>query len=291
MTKFIGRLSQISRLGERKVYNYFERLFQEDPNTFCYYEPIIGGQSPDFIIISPQFGVLIVEVKDYSANGLLEAYETEEWIILSDGKRDKRPNPVMQLHRYWMTLRNRINKNKSLKKNPNLIRQLLIFPYLSKKTESANKICGVQNPNYCVLFKEDLLKVETFKYCLQNLYPEDYKLTSREIQHIRSTLIISSRLPTPTQPRIFDYFPSVSVLKLLDEDQEKIAYNLGDGHRLIFGVAGSGKTVLLVARADFLARKNPEWRILILCYNRLLAKYLLKLIYSLNQQDEYPIDY
>jgi superfamily I DNA and RNA helicase len=38
-------------------------------------------------------------------------------------------------------------------------------------------------------------------------------------------------------------------------------------------VAGSGKTVLLIARAKLLA-EDPEKRILILCYNRLLAQHL-----------------
>jgi len=279
MTKFIGRLSNQSQPGERKVYNYIEKVFQDEPTTFCYYEPIVGGLYPDFIIVSPQFGVLILEVKDYSADKLLDINTTEEWLILSNEKPDRRPNPFMQLYKYWRAIRNRIDKNKSLKKNDKLIRQLLIFPFLSKNNNAVNQIQAVQQPNYSVLYKEDLTRVDLFQSCLQNLYPEDFKLSLREIQQIRSALIISSRLPTPTQPRIYDYFPSVSVLRVFDEDQEKIAYNLGDGHRLIFGVAGSGKTVLLVARADFLALKNPKWRILILCYNRLLAKYLLKLIH------------
>src|SRR5262245_65572600 len=47
----------------------------------------------------------------------------------------------------------------------------------------------------------------------------------------------------------------------------------GDGHRIVYGVAGSGKTVLLIARAKLLA-EAPEKRILILCYNRLLAQHL-----------------
>ncbi len=289
MTKFIGRLSNHSQPGERKVYNYIERVFQDEPNTFCYYEPIVGGLYPDFIIVSPQFGVLIIEVKDYSTDKLLDPIPKEEWLILSNGKPDKRPNPFMQLYKYWRAIRNRIDKNKTLKKNNKLIRQLLIFPFLSKKSDAVNQIQAVQQPNYTVLYKEDLNTVDLFQSCLQNLYPEDFKLSLREIQHIRSALIISSRLPTPTQPRIFDYFPSVSVLRVFDEDQEKIAYNLGDGHRLIFGVAGSGKTVLLVARADFLARKNPKWRILILCYNRLLANYILKLIYPQKYQNQIEI--
>src|SRR5262245_47406589 len=47
----------------------------------------------------------------------------------------------------------------------------------------------------------------------------------------------------------------------------------GDGHRIVYGVASSGNTVLLIARAKLLA-EDPEKRILLLCYNRLLAQHL-----------------
>jgi hypothetical protein len=39
-------------------------------------------------------------------------------------------------------------------------------------------------------------------------------------------------------------------LKLLDLRQERHARAIGDGHRIIHGVAGSGKTVLLIGRAN-----------------------------------------
>jgi superfamily I DNA and RNA helicase len=35
----------------------------------------------------------------------------------------------------------------------------------------------------------------------------------------------------------------------MDMEQEKLARNLGEGHRIIHGVAGSGKTLILAYRA------------------------------------------
>ena len=60
----------------------------------------------------------------------------------------------------------------------------------------------------------------------------------------------------------------------MDREQERLARTLGEGHRLIRGVAGSGKTVILICRARHLRARYPEWRILVLCYNRVLADYL-----------------
>ena len=62
-------------------------------------------------------------------------------------------------------------------------------------------------------------------------------------------------------------------LAVLDLRQERNARAIGDGHRIVYGVAGSGKTVLLIARAKLLS-EDPEKRILMLCYNRLLASHL-----------------
>jgi superfamily I DNA and RNA helicase len=68
----------------------------------------------------------------------------------------------------------------------------------------------------------------------------------------------------------------------LDQEQEHLAREMGEGHRLIFGVAGSGKTVLLIARARILAQRHPDWKILLLCFNKRLKMLLFHL---LNPQD------
>ena len=68
--------------------------------------------------------------------------------------------------------------------------------------------------------------------------------------------------------------PGAVVLEVLDPRQEQVARSLGEGHHVFFGVAGSGKTVLLLARAEAARRPDPAKRVLVLCYNRALAAYL-----------------
>lgn len=62
-------------------------------------------------------------------------------------------------------------------------------------------------------------------------------------------------------------------LTLMDYSQERYARDMRPGHRVIYGVAGSGKTVILLARARLLS-ENPDLRILVLCYNLGLKDYL-----------------
>ncbi len=61
------------------------------------------------------------------------------------------------------------------------------------------------------------------------------------------------------------------ILRTLDRKQERLAHSLGPGYRLIRGVAGSGKTLVLTYRARHMARHFPRWRILLLCFNKALS--------------------
>ena len=62
------------------------------------------------------------------------------------------------------------------------------------------------------------------------------------------------------------------LLQVMDLQQEQIARTLGEGHRVIHGAAGSGKTMILIYRAQHLAAAaRPDQPVLVLCFNRTLA--------------------
>ena len=63
----------------------------------------------------------------------------------------------------------------------------------------------------------------------------------------------------------------------MDLQQEQLARSLGEGHRVIHGVAGSGKTLILGYRAEHLAKLSQR-PIAILCYNKTLAAKLVAMI-------------
>ena len=78
------------------------------------------------------------------------------------------------------------------------------------------------------------------------------------------------------QGQMFDTAPQTSeeMIRVLDLAQERLAEHLGPGHRLIRGVAGSGKTLVLTHRARYIGENMPRWRILLVCYNIALAQAL-----------------
>ena len=53
----------------------------------------------------------------------------------------------------------------------------------------------------------------------------------------------------------------------------------------MFGVAGSGKTTILIARAKYLAEQNQDKKGLVLCFNRPLATYLKAQLDGFYQRD------
>lgn len=80
------------------------------------------------------------------------------------------------------------------------------------------------------------------------------------------------------------------VIRVLDRQQENLARHLGDGYRVIRGVAGSGKTLVLMFRARFLAENFPQWRILVTCYNVALSYALRNTVEDLPNVEVRNID-
>ena len=54
------------------------------------------------------------------------------------------------------------------------------------------------------------------------------------------------------------------MVRVMDLQQEQLARSLGEGHRVIHGVAGSGKTMILGYRCQYLAKVLAK-PILVLC--------------------------
>jgi hypothetical protein len=98
------------------------------------------------------------------------------------------------------------------------------------------------------------------------------KMAQRQIDVLRMVIHPEVKISAAVQTAGHQA-PSPAGLKVLDYRQERNARSIGDGHRVVYGVAGSGKTILLIARAKMLA-EDPEKRVLVLCFNKVLASSL-----------------
>lgn len=265
-------------LGEKQFYNRMEYLCSLRPELICYTEPGIGGNRPDFLILSPFFGILIVEVKDYLPESLRNLQKSGYWVYLKDDNLIHVDNPFDQIYQYWRAIKDRVNFCKFPEETKVQIIQLVCFSNISKDGMVADEIRKLCPERIHICFKETLSRNNSFEAFFNDLIPINFMLTDHHFDILRANIVPSCRLPSLEQSNLDKYFTAEEKVKLLDQNQERLARKLGTGHRLLFGVAGSGKTVLLIARARYLAKMHPNWKILILCYNRLLRDLLYHLI-------------
>lgn len=105
------------------------------------------------------------------------------------------------------------------------------------------------------------------------------RLTLPQIERVRWHLFPEIRISVQ-QRDFFSEAPQSEIpeavpeiVRVMDLAQEQLARSLGDGHRVIHGVAGSGKTLILGYRCLHLARTLHK-PALVLCFNITLAARL-----------------
>ena len=282
MADFLSKPPLTATAGERAFYNRIKSIFLGENHILGYFEPDIGGIHPDFLLLSPKYGIMIIEIKDYSEKYLKTISKTGKWEWLKDEKIVSLDNPFDQIYQYWRVIKDRVNLCQFPEEIEIPILRLVVFSQIPKKGQVSEEIRKISPHKINLCFKETLSRDENFKEMLDDIIPTKIELSEEQFNLIRANLIPSCRLPTLQQANLMKYFSCENKVKLLDQDQEKFARELGQGHRLIFGVAGSGKTILLIARARILARRHPNWKFLILCYNKLLKKLIFNM---LNPQD------
>ena len=130
-----------------------------------------------------------------------------------------------------------------------------------------------------VLCRDDLQE-DRIEQALRSVFGERGlpPLNRRERDHARAVVnpeVVLARQRVEALPLFTD--PETApedIVQVMDREQERVAEHLGFGYRWVRGVAGSGKTLILVHRARYLRRLWPQCRILLLCYNRVLAEAL-----------------
>lgn len=282
MANFLSTPPLSATDGERAFYNRIKYLYLGEDHLIGYFEPDIGGIHPDFLLLSPIFGIIIVEIKDYSEKYLKTMAKSGKWERLKDDTLIFLDNPFDQIYQYWRVIKDRIDYCHFPKNIEIPIIRLVVFSKIPHDGHIAEEIRKIVPAKIHLCFKNMLNRNEKFKEYFNDILPSNLELHAEYFNLLRANIIPTCRLPTQKQTDLLEYFTHEEKVKLLDQDQEKFARELGEGHRLIFGVAGSGKTILLLARARILAKRHPDWKFLILCYNKLLKKLLFNL---LNPQD------
>jgi hypothetical protein len=281
------RIRERVRGGERRVFEALARHLEDD-YTVWHNIPILGSsREPDFVVLHPQRGLLILEVKDWKLATIVDANPLRVHIRTEQGGVATL-HPLSQAKGYAMDVHRLLEKHPELCHREGPHKGKVILPWGWGAVMSHIKRAEVEdNADFHavfdpvrVLLADDLAEdvdPMAFQERLWAMFTVHWRpaLTLPQIALVRGLLFPELRLgekkplpPNATLPALVVR----DVLQVMDQHQEAIARTLGEGHRLIHGPAGSGKTMLLIFRAVHLqAAARPDKPILILCYNKALA--------------------
>lgn len=295
--------------GERLFFRTLKTYLPDD--YIVYFEPEIQGKRPDFVIIGPDLGIVVLEVKDYTKNTLFQINHDEWHIVTTSGDQAVIKSPMKQARDNMFHVVDVLKKDKNLVQLEGKYKFQLKFPYghgvvftrLYSKDFINEGLYSVIEPNLCFNrneidpdkegFSEEILLEK-----IMNMFVVPFRLSVplsiEDINAIRYHLFPEVRIsaefkpPVPYQDQLL---LSLHDIKTMDLHQENMAKQIGDKNRLIRGVAGSGKTIILASRAKMLSKQNPDWKILILCYNISLANAIQQMIVHMLNEPEDLFDF
>src|SRR5262249_15247920 len=278
--------------GEKALFKILDALPED---TFVYYDVQIRHRYADFVVISPRLGVLMIEIKDWKPATIVSAdHDTIELRLHSYEKRVT--HPLRQARQYALTLMDEIQtrlEGRVLLEQDGQHRGKIRFPIshlaclsqMSDRDIQTLKLSSIFDLNRTLTkdwltIARDINGAELEGLLVRYFVPrfQFTPLDKTQIDHLRGIIHPHIVVRSATQRLLNHYDDSgrsfANFLRVLDAKQEQKARNIGPGHRLIFGVAGSGKTTILIARAKYLAEQNPDKKGLVLCFNRPLATHL-----------------
>jgi hypothetical protein len=278
------RLPSGASAGEKKVFALLQQLSDD---IIVYYEPVVADRYPDFIVILPSIGLLVIEVKGWYP-GTIERADDTEVVVSMRGRREVCKHPVRQARDYKFQLMNTARRHPetgALLEQAGKHEGKFVFPFghiailnnCTRQQLDERGLSEVFPPGR--VFARDEFEAASSDDTVERLmtgfdpwWPFE-PLSERQLAVLRAIIhpeiVISAAVDAGAAEPPSLKAPS---LRVLDLRQERNAHSLGEGHRIVYGVAGSGKTVVLIARARLLAA-DPAKRVLILCYNRALAGY------------------
>jgi hypothetical protein len=271
-----------ARFDTRGELRLAERLkdFLED-NAIVWHNLPVGPRSrhPDFIIVHPANGLLVLEVKDWRLESIAAADKTKVELLTSRGNV-RESNPLEQARNYTFDVVRTLQRaghwlfphgHRFIGKSYRPFGYGAVFTNITRRQFDQADLKEVFAEHLC-LFKDEMTEgadPEEFRSRLWRMvYPRlGEPLSMPQFDRLRALLFPEIRIRQIALPLDEPMLPDPSdrTLAVMDMHQEQIARSLGEGHRIIRGVAGSGKTLILAFRAEYLARGATK-PVLILCY-------------------------
>jgi hypothetical protein len=237
-------------------------------------------------VLHPRRGLLILEVKDWRLNCIRRA-NRQTWEIIPGGQPKNVINPIEQARHYAHQVVDALSCDQQLIADEGRSKGSLAFPWsygvvftqiTRRQFESARLNQAIDGHRVvCADEMTEVTEPEALQSRLWGMFPTLMRgvLSLPQIDRVRWMLFPELRVSTQIglfSPGEAESDSVPDIIRVMDLQQEQLARSLGEGHRVIHGVAGSGKTMILGYRAEQLAKAATQAKpILVLCYNQPLA--------------------
>jgi hypothetical protein len=252
--------------GEKRLARRLEDKLEDD--YLLWYDVPVGRSNlhPDFIVFNPRRGLLVLEVKDWRLDSI-QSIDRHSVDLLTHTGLKRQTNPLEQARQYAHQVVDILKADAQLTFSSGRLLGQLFFPWgygivlanISRKQFDSTDLGEVIEAHRVICSDEmtETVDAEALQERLWAMFPfqRSVPLSLPQIDRIRWHLFPEIRIATPTQGRLFepggDEPEKPDIVCVMDLQQEQLARSLGEGHRIIHGVAGSGKTLILGYRAHF----------------------------------------
>ncbi len=260
--------------GEWTVFKFFDALLPEEWEI--YIQPHLNGLRPDFVLLHPKVGIAVFEVKDWDLSALRYHVRSREdkppELIATDSNGKtfslQYENPIERAHRYKNEIYDLYCPRLKQRTGLSAITAGVIFTCAQKQAAyELLRPCYEYRkmndaPRYHPICGMDDLESEA----IAAVFPESQRRYSSQMSDVlakdlRNWLVEPDFAATQRRP-----------LELDVNQRRYVTTRTQSGYRRLKGPAGSGKSMVLAARASQLLAESKT--VLVITYNITLLHYL-----------------
>lgn len=271
--------------------------FHFDDQVEVYFQPCFNGDRPDIVVMSPNAGIIIIEVKDWNLD-LYSVDQKNKWSVNLLSRQQQVKSPFTQAFSYKKNFFDiHINGllEKSLKNDAffKMIKACVYFhhggkaaidllyqPHLDRLRDESR-----ENENS---FKQKQIDFDRYERRREGINHAKRKFERDMSLSLHKTNLTKISFPITVKESVFDESVYNEFKRLLNppyhyasegkppnytEKQIRLIQSAPKARAKICGLAGSGKTVVLAGRAVN-AHKRHGGRVLILTFNITLRSYI-----------------
>lgn len=274
--------------AEKKFWECLKKTFQNEPCVAYFRYPIFKRtgnltREPDVIFMHRDLGLWVFECKGCSIANI-ESIEGHQWKMTNWHREEELP--MLQAEDGMFAISAKLTERRETR---GLVTShyRVVLPFVKEQEWQDKGFSDLPCTHGVVLLEEDL-KPSTLREKLQLGACENPQrpLSDEQWQNIVALLGGSlprqepRAIPTGTPPenpvRVIHYLESR--LRFLDDQQQKVAFEVPDGPQRVRGLAGTGKTVLFAKRAAKIHAAHPDWKIAFVFFTQALYDQILGLI-------------